>query len=201
MNDPTSAKSYVNPPNLLTAGSLTAGFVVLLLASQGQLIWAAGTMFIPALLDSLDGLVARKMSCDGPFGSQLDSLADLTSFGVAPAFMLYVGVLNSIPVAGVGACLAFVLAGAWRLARFPLIEEPHRFIGLPIPPAGVIAAGMAAWAPPAGVVLALTLAMSALMVSEVPFPTIRAIARLARPRPRRRPVHPVEVEEATLVRK
>lgn len=192
MNGQTSARSFVNGPNLLTAISLVAGFVALLLASQGEFVWAAGAVGVAAALDSVDGLLARRLGVCGPFGAQLDSLADMVAFGAAPALMLYLGALHEIPVAGVGACLAFMLSGAWRLARFPLIENAHRFLGLPIPPSGVIAATLTALFPIPGLVLAVTLVLTALMVSEVRFPTLWTVWRTLRARRRRR-------EEAALV--
>jgi CDP-diacylglycerol--serine O-phosphatidyltransferase len=192
-NDSMSAKSFVNAANVVTAGSLGTGFVAVILAGQHEFAWAAGMVSVAVMLDVLDGLVARRFSLCSPFGSQLDSLADVVSFGLAPALLIYLAVLESIPVAGVAACLIFLLAGAWRLARFPLIEEPYRFIGVPIPTAGVIAAVTAALAPAAGLTLAITVVLSALMVSEVPFPTWRAVGRLVRVR------RAVKVEDATLV--
>ena len=181
----------MNPANLLTSGGLVAGFAALILTSQGELGWAAGMVGAAAVLDSFDGLLARRLSTAGPFGSQLDSLADMVAFGAAPALMLYLGGLETSSVAGVGACIALVLSGAWRLARFPLVEEPHRFVGLPIPPAGLIAAVVAALAPPVWVVFGLTVTLAVLMFSAVPFPTLRTVARLARPR------RAVDANEAT----
>lgn len=178
MSDRPSAKSFVNGPNLLTALGLAAGFVALMLASQGEFAWAAGAVGVAAVLDSVDGLLARRLGLSGPFGSQLDSLADMVAFGAAPGLMLYLGVLEDLPVAGVGACLAFVLAGAWRLARFAAIEDSeHRFLGLPIPPAGLIAAVIAAAGPSPAVAVGLTVVLTVLMISEVPFPTITSLAR------------------------
>jgi CDP-diacylglycerol--serine O-phosphatidyltransferase len=193
VGDSTSARSYVNAANVVTAASLGSGFIALILAGQHEFGWAAGMVCLAMVLDVLDGMLARKLSLCGPFGTQLDSLADVVSFGVAPALLLYLGVLKSVPVAGVAACLAFLLAGAWRLARFPLIEEPYRFIGLPIPTAGIIASGIAVWAPGGVLALAVTFILAALMVSEIHFPTHRAVGRLLRPR------RGVEVEEGALV--
>ena len=190
--DSTSAKSFVNAANVATGASLGTGFVAVILAGQNEFVWATGMVALALVLDVLDGVLARRLSLCGPFGAQLDSLADIVSFGVAPALLLYLEGLNTIPVAGVAACLAFLLAGAWRLARFRLIEEPYRFIGLPIPTAAIIAAGAAAWAP-AGLALAVALALAALMVSEIPFPTHRAVGRLLLHR------RAVDVEDATLV--
>jgi len=188
----TGARYYVNVANLVTAASLAGGFVALILASQGDYGWAAGILVLSGILDLLDGPLARLFRCSGPFGAQLDSLSDLVTFGAVPAFMLYEATLNSVPVGGVAACLAFVLCGAWRLARFPLLPDKTRFVGLPIPPAALIAAGLAAWAPGANLVLAATVVLSLLMVSEIPFPSHRGIVRVP---PRRRSV---EVSEQTL---
>jgi CDP-diacylglycerol--serine O-phosphatidyltransferase len=182
VNGSNSAKSFVNPPNVVTAASLGIGFVAIILAGQHEFWWAAGMISLAVALDVLDGVLARHLSLCGPFGSQLDSLADMVAFGVAPALLLYLGGLRSIPVAGVAACLMFVLGGAWRLARFPLIDEPYRFIGVPIPTAGLIAAGTVACGPEAALTLAIAVVLAALMVSEVPFPTWRAVGRLLRPR-------------------
>jgi CDP-diacylglycerol--serine O-phosphatidyltransferase len=183
-------KDHLSGPNLLTSASLAAGFVALILAGQGDIGWAAGAVAVAAALDSLDGLLARRLRSSGGFGSQLDSLADVVSFGVAPALMLHLAVLQTVPVAGVAACLGFVLCGAWRLARFPLVEEPHRFIGLPIPPAGVVAAFVAAAVPSAGLALGVTVVLAVLMVGVIPFPTLLSIGRVLR-----RPRHRVQVEE------
>jgi CDP-diacylglycerol--serine O-phosphatidyltransferase len=174
----------MNWPCALTAMSLAGGFLGLILAAQGDVKWAAGVVVVCGILDSADGLLARKMSLCSPFGAQLDSLADMVAFGATPALMLYVGVLHHVPVAGLAACVGFVLCGAWRLARFATIADGERFVGLPIPPAAVIAAGSAAWAPPAFVALGTTVALCALMISDVPFPTMRTVGRLLRPRRR-----------------
>ena len=185
MSRPPRVDTFLNWPSGLTGASLAGGFLALVLASHGELAWAAGVVVLCGILDSLDGVVARKMSVCSPFGEQLDSLADIVAFGVAPALMLYVA-LDSTPVVAVATCVVFVLCGAWRLARFALIEDRHRFfLGLPIPPAGVITASLAALTPPAGVLVAITLVLSVLMISDLPFPTFGTIGRLLR---RNRPV-------------
>jgi CDP-diacylglycerol--serine O-phosphatidyltransferase len=125
--------------------------------------------------------VARRTNSECELGSNLDSLADLVSFGVAPALVVYLSALRSLPVAGIGACLAFVLCGAWRLARFQAGERSRRhFVGLSIPPAGVIAVTLAAWSPPRGLVLAIVITLSLLMVSRLPFPTLAEFVRPGR---------------------
>lgn len=166
--------------NVITSGSLASGFLALILAGQEQYAWAAGCVGVAAVLDSVDGLVARRSDTECELGSQLDSLADLVSFGVAPALIVYFSVLHSVPVAGIGACLAFVLCGAWRLARFQIgAQSRSHFVGVPIPPAGVTAVTFAVWHPPRGLTLGVVLALSLLMVSRMPFATL---AEFARPR-------------------
>jgi CDP-diacylglycerol--serine O-phosphatidyltransferase len=183
-------KRYLSPANLITSGSLVAGFLALILAAQGDFAWAAGCVGVAAVLDSVDGLVARRSRAEPEFGAHLDSLADLVSFGAAPAITVYLSVLEALPVAGIGACLGFVLCGAWRLARFSLAGTSRRFfVGLPIPPAGLIVVGLATLDPPAGLALVVTLVMTLLMVTALPFPTLSELGRLGRG-PRR-----VEVEE------
>jgi CDP-diacylglycerol--serine O-phosphatidyltransferase len=176
-------KAFVNPANVATSASLAAGVVALMLVADGRLGAGFAAVAVAAVLDSVDGYLARRSRSCGPFGCQLDSLADLVAFGVAPALLLHEGPLDAASVVGPAACVAFVLAGAWRLARFAVLEDSHRFTGLPIPPAGLIASAAAVLALPAGVALAVTLTLVFLMVSAVPFPTLLALADLVRHRP------------------
>lgn len=166
-------------PHLATCGNLTSGFLALLSAHSGDFPLAAAFVLLCAVLDLLDGAMARSGCEDGEqlaeFGKNLDSLADVVSFGAVPAFAAYAAVLHDLPVAGLAGCLAFFVCGALRLARFPLVGGPDRFVGLPIPPAGLFVAALAALAPPPLLVLAALAATSILMVSTVPFPTPAAI--------------------------
>lgn len=173
--------------NALTSGNLAAGFLALILAEQGEFTWAAGCVGVAALCDSVDGVAARLGDGDCEFGSQLDSLADIVSFGVAPALIVYLSTLAALPVAGIGACLAFVLCGGWRLARFQVeTESRQRFVGLSIPPAGVITVALTTLASPAWLTLATVVVLSLLMVSRVPFPTLAEVRRLVQPVRQRR---------------
>jgi CDP-diacylglycerol---serine O-phosphatidyltransferase len=187
-------RRYVNPANLITSASLAAGIVALMLASAGHLREAAAMVALAAVLDGLDGLVARRLGLCGRFGCNLDSLADMVTFGVTPALMLHHGPLASSPVAGGAACVLFAVGGAWRLARFPLVEHQRHWVGLPIPTAGILAAvaavlGVADWA-----AILVALALTALMVSTVPFPTLATLAR--RPPRRRAPASEPEAPRA-----
>ena len=175
-------RAFVNAANLITSGTLAGGFAAVMLAADGRLRGAAAAVAVAAVLDAVDGPVARRRTVSERFGCNLDSLADVVAFGVAPALMLQRGVLHDVPIVGTAACLAFLLAGAWRLARFPLVEDRDRFVGMPIPPAGVIAATAAALAVPAALALAVTLLLALLMVSAIPFPTLATLWRLARRR-------------------
>ena len=163
-------------PHLATCGNLASGFLAVLFAASGDFFHAAAFVLAAAISDLLDGAIARNGD-DGlsEFGKNLDSLADVVSFGAAPAFAAYVAVLHVPPVAGIAGCLAFFVCGALRLARFPLVGRPDRFVGLPIPPAGLFVAALAALGPPPLIVLAALAATSVLMVSTVPFPTPAAL--------------------------
>ena len=175
-------KDFVNPASVVTSGNLVAGFLALVLAAQGHLGWAAALVGVAAACDSVDGVIARRQRSESVFGSRLDSLADLVSFGAAPALILYSGPLDGVSVAGMGACLAFVLSGAWRLARFSLLENRDHFVGFPIPPAAVIVVALAVSGSPAALVWLATAVLSALMVSTLPVPTLGGLVRgLLRP--------------------
>lgn len=168
-------------PHLVTCGNLASGFVAILFVASNDFVHAAAFVLVAAILDLLDGAVARN-ACEkddrlSEFGKNLDSLADVVSFGAAPAFAAYAAVLHTLPVAGIAGCLAFFVCGALRLARFPLVGRPDRFVGLPIPPAGLLIAALAALGPPPLFVLAALAATSALMVSTLPFPTPASILR------------------------
>ncbi len=170
-------KDFISPASIVTSGNLVAGFIALVLAAQDELGWAAAMVGVAAACDSVDGIVARRRRCESVFGSRLDSLADLLSFGAAPALILYSGPLDGVAVAGMGACLAFVLSGAWRLARFSLLENRDHFVGFPIPPAAVIVVALAVTGTPAALVWLATAVLSALMVSTLPVPTLAVLVR------------------------
>src|ERR671915_1444623 len=168
-------RKYVNLANLLTSGSLIAGFLALFLILQtnNHLIVAAGLVAVAAVGDMLDGPGARRNgAADDDFGTNLDSLADVVSFGTVPAFALYMGSLYELPIIGFVACLVFFLCGAWRLARFSLCKNPLYFLGCPIPTAGVLVALLAALGPHPLLALLATLIFSFLMVGTLPFPTL-----------------------------
>lgn len=170
-------REHVGPANLVTSVSIVAGFVALV-AVPTQAALATVLVLLAALLDGVDGALARRAGGDRTFGAQLDSLADLLCFCVVPAFALHLAAPSRVPGAAVGACV--VLAGAWRLSRFPLVQERGHFVGLPTPAAGVLLMAVALWAPSV-VVLVGAVVVSGLMVSSVRFPTVLAAAASVRP--------------------
>jgi CDP-diacylglycerol--serine O-phosphatidyltransferase len=175
-------RAYASAANAMTSVGLAAGFGALLLAAEGRPGWAVVAIAVAAVLDLLDGPVARRSAKDDRFGAELDSLTDLVAFAVAPAILLY-GAADAAPLPVVAAAsLGFVMAGAWRLARFPLLQSTDRFAGLPTPPSGLLLA-VASLAMPAAALLALTLGLALLMVSTTPFPTLgRAVRFVSRSR-------------------
>ncbi len=165
-------REYITLPNLLTSGSLTAGFLSMLLIFDADILAAAGLIALAAIFDVIDGPMARRKGTEGAFGTNLDSLADLVSFGAAPALALYLGSLHNLSLIGLAACLGFFLCGAWRLARFSLCKNRLYFVGCPIPFAGLLVAILAALRPHPFLALPVIFALSALMVGTLPFPTL-----------------------------
>ena len=132
-------------PNLFTTGGLFAGFYAIIATSQGRVVDACIAVFVAAILDGLDGRIARLTGTQSEFGVQYDSLADLVSFGMAPALVMYHWSLSTLkfmgPVWGkVGWAAAFLYAAcaALRLARFNTqvgVVDRRWFVGLASPAA------------------------------------------------------------------
>ena len=126
-------------PNLFTTASLFTGFFSMVLAVQGNVEAAAFSILFSALMDGLDGKVARLTNTASEFGIQYDSLADLVAFGVAPAFMAWAWTLNNYGKTGIGVAFLYVACTALRLARFNVCVNTVSkkfFVGLPCPAAG-----------------------------------------------------------------
>ncbi|MBA3473041.1 MAG: CDP-diacylglycerol--serine O-phosphatidyltransferase [Rubrobacter sp.] len=169
-------RDYVTLANALTSGSLVAGFFSVLLIFRGDYYTAAGLIALAAVFDVLDGAAARRSeNGDEAFGTNLDSLADVVSFGAAPALALYMSSLYVLPVVGVAACLIFFLCGAWRLARFSTCKNRLYFVGCPIPGAGVLVAVLAAVEAPPLFALPVVLVLGVLMIGTMPFPTFAGL--------------------------
>lgn len=168
-------KDYLTLANALTSGSLVAGFFAVLLVFRGDYYSAAGLISLAAVFDVLDGAAARRAGNEGTFGTNLDSLADVVSFGAAPALALYMSSLYTLPIVGVLSCLVFFLCGAWRLARFSTCKNPLYFVGCPIPGAGVLVAILAAFGIHQFLALPVVLVLGILMIGTMPFPTLSGL--------------------------
>ena len=133
-------------PSLLTLGNLAAGMMAIIFSANYHFTSAAWTIIAGIILDMSDGRVARWMGATSQFGLELDSLADLTTFGVAPAMMMYQLALEPLGRPGYMIAIFFGLAAALRLARFNIravnqVPEPvSYFVGLPVPAAAGILA-------------------------------------------------------------
>jgi CDP-diacylglycerol--serine O-phosphatidyltransferase len=130
-------------PNLVTTGSLFAGFYGIVATMNGKYDLAAWFIMISAVFDALDGKVARLTGTTSRFGVEYDSLADLVAFGVAPGLLMYSWALKPFGKFGWLAAFLYVVCGALRLARFNVqvnTVESRRFVGLPIPSAAAMVA-------------------------------------------------------------
>jgi CDP-diacylglycerol---serine O-phosphatidyltransferase len=130
-------------PSLLTLTSIFFSFYAIICAIAGEFMLSGALILVAAFFDGIDGKVARLTKTTTRFGLELDSLADVISFGVAPALLMYLWALSPYGrIAWIGA-FVFVACGALRLARFNIQSgtvDPKRFTGLPIPAAAVIVA-------------------------------------------------------------
>ena len=132
-------------PNLFTSAALFSGFYAVIAAMDGSFEKAAIAIFVSMVLDGLDGRVARMTNTQSEFGAQYDSLADMVSFGVAPALVAFTWVLHEAGRFGWFAAFVFVAGAALRLARFNTqigSVDKRYFIGLASPAAAAVIAGM-----------------------------------------------------------
>ncbi len=182
MNIPRIPRSVV--PNLFTAMNMFAGFLSIINASQGKYKYAAWLIFIAAVFDALDGFMARLTKSSSALGVQLDSLSDLVSFGVAPAFLLYQTYLVQFNSWGVIISSLLMIAGGFRLARFNVqlvgFDKAY-FKGLPIPSSAITVAGfvLAYYNTGSGYsepynqfVIPMVLLLSYIMVSKIKYDTL-----------------------------
>ncbi|MBN8997809.1 MAG: CDP-diacylglycerol--serine O-phosphatidyltransferase [Rhizobiales bacterium] len=171
-------------PNLITLLGLCAGLTAIRMAIEARYGEAITMIVVAAVLDGIDGRVARLLRSTSRFGAELDSLADFVNFGVAPAMILYVWVLDGARSIGWIAALVFAICAALRLARFNVaIDSPGRpdwhgnfFVGIPAP-AGALVVLLPVYLDrldlPVGsatlpIVLIYTMAIGLLMVSRLP---------------------------------
>lgn len=128
-------------PNLFTTAGLFAGFFAIVQAMNGNFEYAPLAVFIAMIMDTLDGRVARWTRTESDFGAEYDSLADVVSFGLAPALVMYEWALSGLGKLGWLAAFIYAACGALRLARFNTQLASHDkryFQGLPIPAAAAV---------------------------------------------------------------
>jgi CDP-diacylglycerol--serine O-phosphatidyltransferase len=173
-------------PSLFTVGNMFCGYACIVYAMRGEFEMAAPFVGIAFILDSLDGRIARMTNTTSAFGVELDSLADVISFGLAPALLTFAWGLSSLGKVGWAAGFVFVSAAALRLARFNIqtaVQLDKRYwVGMPSPAAaGVLASTVYAWPYPlteyhqALAALAVVLTPAILMVSTVRFRSFKTI--------------------------
>ncbi len=178
-------------PSLLTLCSIFLSFYSIILALKGDFLLAGALILAAGFFDKIDGAVARLTNTTSRFGVELDSLADVISFGVAPAILMYVWALAPHGRVGWVSAFLFVACGALRLARFNVQTgtiDPKRFNGLPIPAAAVMVATTVMFfhrlelnPSDFGVhLLTLTVALAFLMVSSVKFHAFKDLTLVKR---------------------
>jgi CDP-diacylglycerol--serine O-phosphatidyltransferase len=167
-------------PSLFTIGNLFLGVLSIILVFNNQPERAAVLVIVAMLLDGIYGRVARALNAQSEFGKELDSLSDVISFGVAPAFIMYVVAFNEPAIISPAfawiVTAIFPICGALRLARFNVVAgTPGYFIGLPIPAAGGVLCTLALFHAEinAYVLLISTVLLSYLMVSTVKYPNFK----------------------------
>ena len=166
-------------PNMVTSGNLLCGLFSLILVLHGRYVPAAWLVFFAVIFDGFDGKVARMLGGGSQFGMEFDSLADLVSFGVAPAILLYEVSMRGLHFAGAVVSCFFALCVALRLARFNVVHVPGPFQGLPCPAGGLfvssfVIAGVNLPALAMAVVMALT---GFLMISSIPYANMKKLTK------------------------
>jgi CDP-diacylglycerol--serine O-phosphatidyltransferase len=169
-------------PNVITLLAICAGLTAIRLATEGRMELAVAAIVFAAVLDGVDGRVARLIKGQSRFGAELDSLADFVNFGVAPGLILYFWQLHDLSNVGWIAAMIFAISGGLRLARFnAAIDEPSKypfagnfFTGVPAP-AGALTVLLPVYLgflgvpmPPATLTAFYTVLIAFLMVSRLP---------------------------------
>jgi len=184
MNRPRLTPSVI--PNLFTAINMFCGFLSILSASEENYNYAAWLIFIAAIFDALDGMVARLTNSSSELGVELDSLSDIVSFGAAPSFLLYKTFFYSMGTWGIIISALPLIAGGFRLARFNIQLvgfSKSFFLGLPIPSSALtIASFILAFfndgfsKPISDFITPMILVLSFLMVSNIRYETLPKIS-------------------------
>ncbi len=183
-------------PNLITVLAICAGLTGIRFAIEFRYELAVQMVLVAAVLDGIDGRVARLMKASSKFGAQMDSLADIINFGVAPAMVLYIFALDQIDSLGWIAAMAFAINSGLRLARFNVmadraVKAPWQsefFVGVPAPagaflvllPVYLSFLGMVPTQTTAYVSAIYTLIIGALLISRVPVWSGKSGARIPR---------------------
>lgn len=178
-------------PNLFTLAALFGGFYAVVMAMNGRFELAAIGIFSAAVLDALDGRVARMTNTQSAFGEQMDSLSDMVSFGAAPALIVYEWALKGLGKLGWIAAFVYCAGAALRLARFNTnihVVDKRFFQGLPSPAAAALVIGFiwvmddAGWRGVSQIewlswcAFALTLYAGLTMVTNVPFYSFKDVS-------------------------
>ena len=173
-------------PNLVTTASLFCGFYAIIAAIQGNFYQGAISILVAAVLDGLDGRIARMTHTTSAFGVQYDSLSDLIAFGVAPGILVFLWALRPFNRLGWLAAFLYVVCGALRLARFNVQVgqvDPNFFVGLPIPTAATIVSATILFVYQMGgtgstgylLILIMIYILSFLMVSNLSYPSFKGL--------------------------
>jgi CDP-diacylglycerol---serine O-phosphatidyltransferase len=173
-------------PSIFTVGNMFCGYACVVFAMRNELVTAAPFIGFAVVLDMLDGRIARMTRTTSAFGLELDSLADIISFGVAPVVLAFAWGLSDLGRIGWAAGFVYLTAAAMRLARFNIQSsapsDKRYFVGMPSPPAaGVVASTVYVWpyppsgGPQAAAAVALVLIPAALMVSTIRFRSFKTI--------------------------
>ena len=169
-------------PNFITLLAICAGLTAIRLSTEGRMELAVAAIVFAAVLDGIDGRVARMIKGQSKFGAELDSLADFVNFGVAPGLILYFWQLHELNNGGWIAAMVFAISGGLRLARFnATMDDPNKpafaanyFTGVPAPLGAITVllpiylAFLGVPKPPAVLTAAYTLLIGFLMVSRLP---------------------------------
>ncbi|MGE5379608.1 MAG: CDP-diacylglycerol--serine O-phosphatidyltransferase [Methylocystaceae bacterium] len=167
-------------PNAITLMNLAFGSLSLICTMNHDYHTAAIMIVLAVVMDSMDGRVARRLNASGDLGMELDSLCDLVSFGAAPAILYIaasIGVMSSytyVDYLGTLIGTLYVLCGAYRLARFNVLNIHEYFVGIPITLAGFIVALIYLSAPhiPTLLMMAIMALLAYLMVSRITIPKL-----------------------------
>jgi CDP-diacylglycerol--serine O-phosphatidyltransferase len=173
-------------PNLVTTASLFCGFYAVISAISGNYYQAALSIMAAAVLDGLDGRIARITHTTSAFGVQYDSLSDLIAFGLAPAVLVFLWALKPFNRFGWMAAFLYLVCGALRLARFNVQSgqvSHNYFVGLPIPAAASIVATTILFIYQMGgtgstgylIILIMIYVLSFLMVSNIPYYSFKGL--------------------------